>query len=64
MVPKALEILKEAAPSVSRVAVWIDPANPGQTLADKQMDAAAKILGVRLERVDVRSAANLDAAFA
>jgi putative tryptophan/tyrosine transport system substrate-binding protein len=64
MVPKALEILKEAAPSVSRVAVWIDPTQPGQTLPDKQMDAAAKILGVRPERVDVRTAANLDAAFA
>ena len=64
IVPKALEILKEAAPSVSRVAVWMDPTQPGQTLPDKQMDAAAKILGVRPERVDVRTAANLDAAFA
>ena len=64
MVPKALEILKEAAPSVSRVAVWIDPTQPGQTLPDKQMDAAAKVLRVRPERVDVRAAANLDAAFA
>jgi putative ABC transport system substrate-binding protein len=61
-VPKALEVLKEAAPSVSRVAVWMDPTNPGQTLADKQMDAAAK--SVTLTRVDVRTAANLDAAFA
>ena len=64
MVPKALEILKEAAPSVSRVAVWLDPTNPGDTSADKQMDAAAKMLGVRLERVDVRTAGHLDAAFA
>ena len=64
IVPKALEILKEAAPSVSRVAVWMDPTQPGQTLPDKQLDAAAKILGVRPERVDVRTAANLDAAFA
>jgi len=64
MVPKALEILKEAAPSVSRMAVWMDPTNPGQTLPDEQLDAAAKILGVRLVRVDVRTAANLDAAFA
>ncbi len=64
IIPKALEILKEAAPSVSRVAVWIDPTNPGQTLPDKQMDAAANILGVTPERVDVRTAANLDAAFA
>jgi len=42
----------------------MDPTNPGQTLADKQMDAAAKILGVTLKRVDVRTSANLDAAFA
>ena len=63
-VPKTLEVLKEAAPSVSRVAAWIDPTNPGQTLADKQLDAAAKILSVTLTRVYVRTAANLDAAFA
>ncbi|HEV2056249.1 MAG TPA: ABC transporter substrate-binding protein, partial [Methylomirabilota bacterium] len=36
LVPKALEFLKAAAPSVSRVAVWMDPTNPGQTLTDKQ----------------------------
>ena len=60
IVAKALEILKEAVPSVSRVAVWTNPTMPGQ----KQMDAAAKILGVNVERVDVRTAANLDAAFA
>jgi putative ABC transport system substrate-binding protein len=64
IVRKAIEFLQEAAPSVSRVAVWIDPANPGETLADKQMDAAANILGVTPERVEVRTAANLDDAFA
>jgi putative ABC transport system substrate-binding protein len=63
-VPKALEVLKEAAPSVSRVAVWMDPTNPGQTLTDKQVDVAAKILSITLTRVDVRAPANLDAAFA
>jgi putative ABC transport system substrate-binding protein len=42
----------------------MDPTQPGQTWADRQMAAAAKILGVRPERVDVRTAANLDAAFA
>ena len=64
IVQKALEILKEGAPSVSRVAIWMDPTNPGETLADSQIDAAARVLGVRLLRVDVRSVANLDAAFA
>jgi putative ABC transport system substrate-binding protein len=63
IVAKCLEALKEAAPSVSRVAVWLDPTNPGHTSPDQQLDAAAKILGVRIERVDVRAAANLDAAF-
>ena len=64
IIPTALEILKEAAPSVSRMAVWLDPTNPGQTFPDKRLDAAARIFGVSVERVDVRAAANLDAAFA
>ena len=64
MVPRALELLKEAAPSASRVAVWIDRTNPGQTLADQHLDAAAKSLGVRAERIDVGTASHLDAAFA
>jgi putative ABC transport system substrate-binding protein len=64
MVQKNLELLKEAAPSISRVTVLIDSNNPGQTLPDQQMAAAAKVLGVRPQRVDVRTSAELDAAFA
>jgi len=30
IVAKGIEILKEAAPSVSRMAVWLDPTNPSQ----------------------------------
>jgi len=63
LAPKALETLKEAAPSVSRVALLMDPTNPGQTSADRQIDAAAKILGVTLQRFDSRTAASLDATF-
>jgi ABC-type uncharacterized transport system substrate-binding protein len=64
MVQKNLELLKEAAPSVSRVTVLIDSSNPGQKLPDQQMAVAAKVLGVRPQRVDVRTSADLDAAFA
>jgi putative ABC transport system substrate-binding protein len=64
MVQKNLELLKEAAPSVSRVTVLIDSSNPGQTLPDQQMAAAARILGVRPERVELRTSADLDAALA
>jgi ABC-type uncharacterized transport system substrate-binding protein len=64
IVQKALAILKEIGPRISRVGVWMDPTNPGQTLLDEQMDAAAKILALTLQRTDVRSAAKLDGAFA
>src|SRR5207249_3253458 len=64
IVQKALEILTEIVPRVSRVAVWMDPTNPGQTLLDGQLDAAAKILGITPQRVDVRNATRLDSAFA
>ncbi len=64
MIRKDLELLKELAPRVSRLSVFIDTTNPGQTLPDWQMDVAAKILGVRPQRIDLRTGADLDGAFA
>jgi putative ABC transport system substrate-binding protein len=63
IVRKTLQLLKEAAPAVSRVTVLIDPTNPGQTLPDQQMAAAAEILGVRPQRVNIQTSADLDNAF-
>jgi ABC-type uncharacterized transport system substrate-binding protein len=62
MVRKGLELLKEAVPSVSRVAALIDSSNPGQTLADERMTTTATALGVRLQQVELRTSADLDAA--
>jgi putative ABC transport system substrate-binding protein len=64
IVQKALEVVKEVVPHVSRVGVWMDPNNPGQRLLDEQLDGAARVLGLSAHRVEVRSAAGLDAAFA
>jgi len=64
IVRKTLQLLKEANPAISRVTVLIDPTNPGQTLPDQQMAAAAEILGVRPQRVDIRTSKDLDNAFA
>ncbi len=64
IVQKELELLKEVVPSVSRVTVWMDSTNPGQTLPDEQMAAAAKVLGIRPRRIELRTAADLDGAFA
>jgi len=64
IVRKNIQLLKEAAPAISRVTVLIDSSNPGQTLPDQQMAAAAKILGVRPQRTDIVTSADLDKAFA
>ena len=63
LVQKALQILKEIAPRVSRMAVWMDATNPGQTRLDEELDAAAKLLGITRQRTDIRSAAGLNGAF-
>jgi len=46
MSQKALEMLKEISPSVSRLTVLLDPRNPGQVLPYQELAAAAKLLGV------------------
>ncbi len=61
---KNLEILKEVAPRISRVALLMDSSNPGQLLPAEQLEAAARVLGVRLQRIDVLTPAALDGAFA
>ena len=61
---KRLELLKAVVPSVSRVAVLMNPANPFTALAWKGMQPAADTLGVQLEPVEVRVADEFDQAFA
>ena len=61
---KALELLKEAVPKVLRVAMLIDPTNSAHVAVKNKTDAAAKAMSLKLQRIDVRSAADLDGAFA
>ncbi len=61
---KNLEILKEIAPGISRVALLTDSTQTGHMLVADQLDAAAKVMGVRLQRIDVLTPAALDGAFA
>jgi putative ABC transport system substrate-binding protein len=61
---KALDVFIATIPRVSRVAVLMDPTNPGHVAGKKDADAAANALGVTVQRIDVRTAADLDAAFA
>ena len=57
---KRLELLKEALPRISRVAVLYDPQLP---LSLKKTQAAAQFLGVKVQALEVRVAADLESAF-
>src|SRR6516162_5220461 len=56
---KWLQLLKECAPSVDRIAVVFDPANPTWTAYLRTIEAAAPSFGVRLIPVGVRDAAEI-----
>src|SRR2546427_8681593 len=64
IVRKDIELLKEIAPGISRVAVWMDSTNPSHLPAFAAMEATADRLKVRLQRVEVRTATDLDGGFA
>ena len=60
---KGLELLKEAVPRISRVAVVFDPATPSHGPGLKAVKAAGPTLGLRIQSVPVRSATEFDSAF-
>jgi putative ABC transport system substrate-binding protein len=61
---KWLELLKEAVPAVSRVAVLSDPESTFAGLALREMQVAALALGVQLQSLSVRDPSELEGAFA
>ena len=60
---KRLELLKEIVPQVFRVAVLVNRDVPGYGVQMKEVEAAATVLGLRLQPVDVRSADDLQSGF-
>jgi putative ABC transport system substrate-binding protein len=63
LVGKQMEMLKEAIPGVSRVAVLWNPDNPGGAPQLREAEAAARALGVRLQTLEARNAREIDSAF-
>ena len=61
---KWLELLKEAVPALSRVAVLSLQDNPNTGLALTALQVAAPVLGVQLQSLSVRNANELEGAFA
>jgi putative ABC transport system substrate-binding protein len=61
---KWLELLKEAAPSLSRVAYLWNPANHSSASSWKTMQGLAPGLGLTLQSVELRDRKDIEAAFA
>ena len=61
---KRLELLKETVPKLSRVATIWNTANPGNTPLLKDMEVAARELGLKLQSVGIRGPDDLEGAFA
>jgi len=60
---KQLELLKEALPKVSRVAVLWNPATQSHPLILREAKAAAQALGVQLQLLEVRNPDDFERAF-
>jgi putative ABC transport system substrate-binding protein len=61
---KRLELLKEAVPTVSRVAVLVHPTDPLSKKVPHNIERQAQALGVQLQRVEVSEPETFEAAFA
>jgi putative ABC transport system substrate-binding protein len=61
---KRLELLREVAPRLSRVALFWNPLNPFHDVSLKQARAAAQTLRIELQLLAVRVPQDLDQAFA
>jgi putative ABC transport system substrate-binding protein len=60
---KRLELLKEAVPKLARVAVLHDPANRNHVLELKEVQTAARPLGLTVRSWEVRAADGFEKAF-
>ena len=63
LVGKRLEMLKEAAPQIARVAVMANPAHPGEERELAETEKAARAIGVTVRYHQVRTKADFHSAF-
>jgi ABC-type uncharacterized transport system substrate-binding protein len=61
---KRLELLKETLPGISRVAVLTNPGNPIHAVFWTETQAAARVLGLQLQAIEVRRPEDFDPAVA
>jgi putative ABC transport system substrate-binding protein len=62
--PKRLELLHELAPAATNVGLLVNPTNPNSETQSRDVQAAARTLGLKLHVLQASSERDLDAAFA
>jgi len=63
LIAKRVELMKELLPGVSRVTVFVFPANPGTPATLRALDAAGRTLGIEMQRVEIRGTGDFANAF-
>jgi putative tryptophan/tyrosine transport system substrate-binding protein len=63
LVGKRLELLKEAVPRVSRVAILSNPQHPGEERELRETQSAARAMGMTLDYYQTRTSAEFDSAY-
>jgi putative ABC transport system substrate-binding protein len=61
---KRLELLRELVPGAVRVAVLINPGNPNADTVLREVEAAARAMGLQIQAHNARTISDIDAAFA
>jgi putative ABC transport system substrate-binding protein len=64
LVPKRLELLRELVPKASRVAVLVNPSNISGERTEKEVEAAARALGLQTQIFKASTNRDIDEAFA
>jgi putative ABC transport system substrate-binding protein len=65
LVPKRLELLRELVPAMTRVAVFVNPANPARAeLHAREAETTGRAMGLHIRTFNVGSSGDIDAAFA
>jgi putative ABC transport system substrate-binding protein len=64
LVAKRLELLRELVPAATRVAVLVNPTNPNAQSALREVEPAARSLGLQIQVLNASTNREVDAAFA
>ena len=60
---KQLQLLKEVVPKLSRVALLTNPENPASARFLREVETAARALGLQLQTLEARNSREIDSAF-